>query len=168
MRVDQDEQVSRGKRGHAAPGQEWIDNLTRWSLESSFGDATPPPAVWAQIRRRVLQPQWRARHLRPQWRVRQMMTFGGVTSVQQDIGRCTMLSWSDILAHKQRHEDMRREADEYRLIQQALAGRPRRHRFYCRAMDWLGRRMVAWGQRLQERYGAGAAAPAMHAANYAQ
>jgi len=159
MRINQDEQVSRGKKGHAAPGQEWINNLTRRAVESSFGEAIPPPAAWLQIRRRVL---------RPQWRVRQRMTFGGVTSVGQDKGRYTMLSWSDILAQKQRHEDMRREADEYRFIQQVLAGRPRRHRFYCRAMDWLGRRMVAWGQRLQERYGAGTVAPAMQAANYAQ
>jgi hypothetical protein len=60
----------------------------------------------------------------------------------------------------QRHRELLREAERNRLVRQALAGRERPQRFYCRALTWLGRRLVAWGWHLQARYGpAGAIAP---------
>jgi hypothetical protein len=69
---------------------------------------------------------------------------------------------------RERYQDLLREAERHRLVRQVLAGRQQRQRAYCRALNWLGRRMVAWGQRLQEHYGASAKAPALQAANCAQ
>jgi len=45
-----------------------------------------------------------------------------------------------------------REVERDRLARLALAGR-KRGRPLCRMLAGLGRRMVAWGVRLQERYG---------------
>ena len=70
-----------------------------------------------------------------------------------------MFNWYDVLVHQERCKDMMREAGQYRFMRQVLAGLTRRERFHCRALRWLGRRLVAWGVRLQERYGAVAAAP---------
>jgi hypothetical protein len=77
-----------------------------------------------------------------------------------------VVSWKDVLVQRERYQDLLREAEKHRLVLQALAGRQRRYHFYCRAMNWLGRRMVAWGQRLQEQYDAATAATALQAANY--
>ena len=77
-----------------------------------------------------------------------------------------MISWNDYLVKQERYQDLLREAERQRLVRRVLAGRQRRQRAHCRAMNWLGRRMVAWGQRLQEHYGATATAPALQAANY--
>jgi hypothetical protein len=70
-----------------------------------------------------------------------------------------MLSWSDILAQQERYRDLRREADRYRLVRLALEASPRRRHFHCRAMGWLGRLLVGWGWRLQERYGTAVPVP---------
>ena len=75
------------------------------------------------------------------------------------------LSYTDFLAYQEHYKDLQREAEGYRLVRQALAGRERRDRFHCRALTWLGRRLVAWGWRLQERYSAAAAAPTLRPAN---
>ena len=69
-----------------------------------------------------------------------------------------MLSWTDIVARQERYADLLREAETERLIRQAM-GRGQAHgRFHCRALSWLGHHLVTWGCRLQERYGAAAAA----------
>jgi hypothetical protein len=75
------------------------------------------------------------------------------------------LSDRDFRVHRERYKDLLREAERYRLIRPALAGREKRDRFHCRALTWLGRRLVAWGWRLQERYSAAAAAPTLRPAN---
>jgi hypothetical protein len=54
----------------------------------------------------------------------------------------------------ERNKDMLREAQRERLARLALAGRERHDRFFCWALTWLGHRLVAWGQSLQERYSA--------------
>ena len=69
-----------------------------------------------------------------------------------------MFNWYDVLVHQERCKDMMQEAGQYRFMRQVLAGLTRRERFHCRALRWLGRRLVAWGVRLQERYGAVATA----------
>ena len=74
-------------------------------------------------------------------------------------------SQMSFLIHQERYKDLLREAERYRLVRQALAGRERRDRFHCRALTWLGRRLVAWGWRLQERYSAAAAAPTLRPVN---
>ena len=46
-----------------------------------------------------------------------------------------------------------REVERDRLARLALAGRQGERRFLCRVLAGLGGRMVAWGSRLQQRYG---------------
>lgn len=62
-------------------------------------------------------------------------------------------TYIDYLVARERYKDLLREAERDRLVRQALTGRERRHRFYCGALTWLGRRLIACGWRLQERYG---------------
>jgi hypothetical protein len=76
-----------------------------------------------------------------------------------------MFNWLEVMAHQERHKDLLREVERDRLVRQALAGRLKRDPFHCRALIWLGRRLVAWGCSLQERYGAAVEAPALQAAN---
>ena len=75
-----------------------------------------------------------------------------------------MFSWNDVLAQQERYADLRREAERERLVRQALNGRERLARPYRHVLAWLGQRLVAWGWRLQIRYGARAAAG--HASSY--
>jgi hypothetical protein len=64
-----------------------------------------------------------------------------------------MPSWKDIWVQQERYKDILREAEKERLAQQALARVAMGRHFHCRALTWLGRQLVAWGYRLQERYG---------------
>jgi hypothetical protein len=52
-----------------------------------------------------------------------------------------------------------REAESYRLLCKAKAECGRSRRFYFGVMAWLGHRLTAWGQYLQERYSAEDSAP---------
>ena len=52
-----------------------------------------------------------------------------------------------------------REAEVRRLVHKAKAQGRRSDRFYFGALAWLGQRMTAWGQYLQERYSADGSAP---------
>ena len=54
----------------------------------------------------------------------------------------------------QRHRCLLLIAQGNRLIKKALSGRVTHHRFYSRTLARLGRQLVVWGWRLQERYGA--------------
>jgi hypothetical protein len=65
-----------------------------------------------------------------------------------------MFGWDIVLIQEARHQELLRQAERERLIRQALAGRKTSDSFYRRALTWLGRQLVAWGWRLQERYGA--------------
>jgi len=78
------------------------------------------------------------------------------------------LVYRDFFVYREHYKDLLREAERNRLVRQALAGRESRDRFHCRALTWLGRRLVAWGCRLQERYSAAATAPALRAANHSR
>ncbi|TKJ30016.1 MAG: hypothetical protein CEE40_06305 [Chloroflexi bacterium B3_Chlor] len=71
-----------------------------------------------------------------------------------------MLGWRDIVAQQERYKDLLREAERHRLVLHELALHERKNRFGCRAMAWLGRALVAWGWRLQERYAARLEVPA--------
>jgi len=70
-----------------------------------------------------------------------------------------MILWSDIVARRERYEDLMREAEQERLMRQMLAGRGTNDRLYARALAWLGRQLVDWGRGLQERCSACAASP---------
>jgi hypothetical protein len=76
------------------------------------------------------------------------------------------LSEMCFLVYQERYKDRLREVERYRLVRQVSKGRERGDRFHCRALIWLGRRLVAWGWHLQERYGAAAAVPTLRAANH--
>lgn len=67
--------------------------------------------------------------------------------------------------YQEHYKDLLREAERARLVRQMQARRERRNYFYCWLLTWLGRRLVVWGWRLQERYGAMTAAPALRAVN---
>ena len=71
----------------------------------------------------------------------------------------------EFLVRREHYQDLLRETEEARLVRQARAGQERRNHLYCRALTWLGGRLVVWGWRLQERYGAMTAAPALRVAN---
>lgn len=64
------------------------------------------------------------------------------------------MNWIKALEHQERHKDMLRKAARAQLVRQAWAERKERERFYGPALIWLGRRLIAWGGLLQERYGA--------------
>lgn len=66
-----------------------------------------------------------------------------------------MQGWSGVLAQQERYEDLLREAERNRLARHELVLKERSSRRHCRAIAWLGRALVAWGWRLQERYGTG-------------
>jgi hypothetical protein len=55
------------------------------------------------------------------------------------------------LVCREQVRDRRREADRYRLVRLALAGRPRRPRYLSRTLAWLGHRLVVWGRGLEQR-----------------
>ena len=71
----------------------------------------------------------------------------------------------EFLVRQEHYKDLLREAERARLVRQMRAGQERRDRFYRRTLIWLGCRLVVWGWRLQERYGAVTAAPALRVAN---
>ena len=65
-----------------------------------------------------------------------------------------MSGWSDVLAQQERYRDLLRKADRNRLAIHELALQERNSRWHYRTMAWLGRALVTWGARLQERYAA--------------
>ena len=140
--------------GTAALADEWLTSVVRQSLQSSFGNLEPPQVVWDRVQRHILRSPQRAGQ------------GAGVKLDQQDPRRCAMLDWTDVLANQERFKDMEREAQRYRFVQQALAGRERHSRLYHRTLTWLGQRLIVWGGYLQERYGAAAATPALCAADH--
>ena len=71
-----------------------------------------------------------------------------------------LYGWIELLVHEARHADLLREAANERMVRQARAGREEQDRLIGRALAWLGARMVAWGRRLQARYGAATTAAA--------
>ena len=68
-----------------------------------------------------------------------------------------MFGDKELLIQRLYHEESLRQAEKDRLVRRILAAKRsgnRRHR----ALGWLGSRLVAWGQDLQERYDAPVAA----------
>ena len=144
-------------RGWAAMADERLDALIRQAVWSSFGNVSPSPSEWTRIRQSILH--W-------QRRVREGETPDDAKPVREGIGRYGMFGWSDVLVQLERNKELQQRAEKYRLAEQALAGHQKRHRLYCRAMNWLGRRLVAWGWHLQERFGVASAIPTLQTANY--
>jgi hypothetical protein len=57
----------------------------------------------------------------------------------------------DFLVQKEYYKDQMRAATRYRLAREAQAGRERQEPFYTSTVQWLGKRLVTWGQNLQAR-----------------
>lgn len=147
--VDWAEEWDRQGTGDGSvPPEERLDAAIRLALWSAVGEAEPSAVNWTRIWQRVLRSRRRARRRetsRPE-------------ACAATMGRSEMLSWIDVLAQQERYADLLREAAKERFLQQVVAGRGMRDRAYRRALAWLGHRLVTWGRRLQERYGAAAAA----------
>ena len=62
-------------------------------------------------------------------------------------------NWHVFDVANQRRKDLLLAARASRLIRRALTGRKERSHFYTRPLAWLGRWLVIWGWRLQERHG---------------
>ena len=77
-----------------------------------------------------------------------------------------MLNWYEVLVLEERNRDMLREAENQRLVRQALAGRQARAGIHCRALSWLGRHLVDWGCFLQQRYGIAVEKSTLQTANH--
>ena len=57
------------------------------------------------------------------------------------------------LIEMDRYYALLREAEQYRLARQALEGRQKHQAAWCKALSWLGSRLSAWGNQLQQHYG---------------
>jgi hypothetical protein len=64
-----------------------------------------------------------------------------------------MQSWNEVRARQERFKDARREAERDQVVLHELALRERAEGASARVMTRLGRGLVAYGWRLQERYG---------------
>jgi hypothetical protein len=65
-----------------------------------------------------------------------------------------MFNWIDEQVAKERRRDMLREADREQLAASASARYTPHTRLYDPALAWFGGWLIAWGSRLQQRYGA--------------
>jgi hypothetical protein len=61
------------------------------------------------------------------------------------------LRWSYVLAHQERYEDLRGEAEKERLARELQAASEKRTPIDDRLLAWLGGLLVALGYRLQAR-----------------
>jgi len=67
-----------------------------------------------------------------------------------------MMTWLEMVAHYKGYQNLLYESEEFRITPRPLN---RRDSFYRRVLRGLGRRMVRWGQTLEEQYPAPAALP---------
>ncbi len=66
-----------------------------------------------------------------------------------------MYNHFDELIQKSHYDELRREADQYRLIKLAYADKENCFTVIQRLFDWLGGRMINWGWQLKEKAGIG-------------
>ena len=65
-----------------------------------------------------------------------------------------MANWNDYRYQQERHNDLLREAEQWRHVRAALAARKRPVTRYNPLLAWLGTQLIAWGWRLRVRNGA--------------
>ena len=63
-----------------------------------------------------------------------------------------MIGYRDLLISQEHYLELRREAEQERLIRQARAASAQVIRLHERALSWLGGQLVTWGQSLQVHY----------------
>ncbi len=59
-----------------------------------------------------------------------------------------------------------KDAEASRLASIAMAGREQSRRFCCGVLAWLGYRLIAWGQGLEDRYSDAPSSPVPQSANH--
>ena len=64
-----------------------------------------------------------------------------------------MINLNDVLIQEEYREVRQAEARQHRLIQETLDASPRRNMLTQRVMVRIGDIFIAWGRRLQSRYG---------------
>ncbi len=62
------------------------------------------------------------------------------------------IHYQSVQLQEERRQDLRREFEKRELVRQVLAGRDKDNHFSGRALIWLGRQLVTWGQWLQTHY----------------
>ena len=65
-----------------------------------------------------------------------------------------MSHWNDVYMRHEQGIDHRQAAEHRRLIAEARAGQPARRPVYAQPLAAIGRRLVAWGCRLEAQYDA--------------
>jgi len=76
------------------------------------------------------------------------------------------LNDNDFRVAQERYKDLLREAERERLVRQILLDHRKRNHFSHQALSWLGRRLVTWGQHLQERFDVTTEAPPLQPADH--
>jgi hypothetical protein len=71
-----------------------------------------------------------------------------------------------VLTREERYKDMLHEAATERFASQRWVKGESSNRLYSQVLIWLGRQLVAWGWRLQGRYGTMAKTPVSLTANH--
>lgn len=62
-------------------------------------------------------------------------------------------NWGFVKAYQDlRHRELLEDAEKHMLVQEARGRNGVAILPLCRALTWLGRHLVTWGQGLQERY----------------
>ena len=78
-----------------------------------------------------------------------------------------MMTWKELWMQQERYQELLREAQTERFLRQARTASPQYRRLRRRALIWLGRQLVAWGQSLQCRSGVPSTAVNLHPAHVA-
>jgi hypothetical protein len=67
-----------------------------------------------------------------------------------------MLGYHELLMRQEHSRELLHQAERERLLRQIRPNRQSDERLHGRVLNWLGSRLVAWGQGLQDRYGTAA------------
>ena len=113
--------------------KDWLATAIRKALQSSVGNAEPPPVIWTRIRENI---------------------EAIALSHQEE----NMLSYRDFLVRQEHYKDLLQEAEHERLIQAAGLRQPGNWRLHRKFASWIGSQMVTWGWKLQS-YGTNATTP---------
>ncbi len=60
--------------------------------------------------------------------------------------------WVWLKIAEERRRDLLRQLERDRLIREAESGNPQRGHMLYHVLDWTGRQLVRWGERLQTRH----------------
>ena len=113
--------------------KDWLAAAIREALQSSVGNAKPPPVIWTRIRENI-------------------------EAIALSNQEGNMLSHQDLLARQEHYKDLLQEAEHERLIRAAGLRQPGNWRLHRKFAGWIGTQMVRWGWKLQT-YGTNVTTP---------